>query len=188
MDQRNNFTLHSRIREWIEENKTLANILAASLLFVAEIVVAKVFHDFDGLYPNDDPPEQRMLKSVLLIIGLATLATVNVYGVPAFLKWLDSGERRPVTRLLIFGTLFGSFFCAPVIGVLVGLSFALFLALTIDGVQSGDLFPRRGDEDIVILRRVAEIRQSPGFRDCLQKGVVGIRCGILKIIFHFGGN
>ena len=120
----------SPIREWMENNQTATNIMAVWLLFVAEIVVAKLFGDFD-LYYNNDFPAQRIYVNIIKAGGLATLSYINIYLVPKFIHWFHSDKPKRATRLVIFGTLSSLFFCAPLIGSILGLAFALFLWLTI---------------------------------------------------------
>ena len=120
----------SPIREWMRDNKTATNIMAVWLLFVIEMVIAKLFGDFDLPY-NNDFPEQRIYFIMIKAGGLATLSYINIYGVPKFIRWFHSDKPKPAIRLAIVGALFSSFFCAPLFGIALGLAFALFLFLTI---------------------------------------------------------
>ena len=133
----------SPVREWMENNQTATNIMAVWLLFVVEIVVAKLFGDFD-LYYNNDFPEGRIYVNIIKAGGLATLSYINIYLVPKFIHWFHSDKPKRATRLIIVGTLFSSFFCAPLFGIALGLAFALFLFLTIVHMFSR-VIPRGGD-------------------------------------------
>jgi hypothetical protein len=51
--------------------------------------------------------------------------------------------------------------------------------------QRGDiiLFSWCNNKNVIVIHRMAEIRETPSFGDCFQQGVVRIRGGILKSIF-----
>jgi len=145
MSKKRNPYWSSPIREWMENNKTATNIMAVWLLFVAEMVLAKLFGDFDH------PPfylrkfmENRYIFMLIIAAPLGLLSLINVYVVPAFVIWFHSDKPKPATRLVIFGALFSSFFCAPLFGIALGLAFALFLFLTIVHMFSR-VIPTGGD-------------------------------------------
>ena len=143
MSKKRNPYWSSPIREWMENNQTATNIMAVWLLFVVEIVVAKFFGDFD-LYYNNDFPAQKIYVVLIISSGLVLLSFINVYLVPTFVNWFHSDKPKPATRLVIVGTLFSSFFCAPLFGIALGLAFALFLFLTLVHMFSR-VIPTGGD-------------------------------------------
>jgi Na+/melibiose symporter-like transporter len=120
----------SATRQWIEDNPKLAKALAAWLFFILEMVIAKWFGDFNNPYYIEFP-KQQSYYTILLTFCLVILSIANIYGVPAFVKWIEDPGRKPATRLTLFGGLFLSFFCAPIAGASISLSVALFLTLTI---------------------------------------------------------
>jgi hypothetical protein len=124
----NHHQLQYQVRTWIEENKPLANIMAAWLLFVFEMVIAKLIGDFDTIPVDFRGFAEKYPGAHVAVIGLplALMSIANIYGVPAVARWFASSKRNSVTRLLFFGGVFGSFFCCPVFAVALGITFMIF--------------------------------------------------------------
>jgi hypothetical protein len=123
----------SPLRRWIDENKTLANLLAAWLLFVFSVAIAKLMGNFDVI-PIDfigAVEKYPFMQYLIVPLPLALLSLFNVYGIPAFVNWFKSNRRHAATRLIAFGSVFGSFFCCPMFGFAIGSSVAIFIAVTI---------------------------------------------------------
>ena len=122
----------SSLTKWLKENK----LFTVFIVFFIELAIAKLFGDFDTPYYKEFP-KTRILYNTFVSVCLGVLSVFNIYSLPRFIRWFQSNERQKSVRLAIFGGVFGSFFCAPLVGIGAGLAFALFLTLTVVNTFAG---------------------------------------------------